>query len=96
MRYPQAVYDVRSDKVNAWLADPVRFNRWASSQGIDPDATYRIEIHRSLLWPLRRRFAYDLDEDGHVQLNEDGSDSAKRDPYDLPISSRPPTLGDTP
>lgn len=85
----QAVYDVRDGSYVP--SEP--FDQWASSHGIGPDATYRIEIYRPLLWPLRRRFArvfaYDLDEDGHVQLNEDGSDSAKREPYDIPISSMP-------
>jgi len=88
------VIDVHSDEVNAFFADPVRFNRWASSQGIDIDATYRIEIHRPLLWPLKRRyarvFAFDLDVNGHVYLDETTGEGAKREPYDLPITTRPP------
>ena len=85
------VYDVRDD--DAWsrvIADKERYDQltaWMRSQGLDPVNIYRIEIH-PLDSPRARVYEYDRDEAGRMRLV--GDDIAKREPYDLALSSLPP------
>lgn len=96
----QAVYDV-ADQGWWGLTDDQRdqIRAWATEHGIDVDVTYRMEIH-VIDMPLARVFQHDLTEDGqrhcpidhdHMQMDKERQcDVARREPYDVPISSMPP------
>lgn len=96
----QAVYDV-ADQGWWGLTDDQRdqIRAWATEHGIDVNVTFRMEIHL-LDCPFARVFQMDRNEDGrlycpidHDHLSMDKvseCDAARRDPYDLPISSMPP------
>lgn len=85
---PVAVYDVQDE--GWWLpANLTDFLQWLRHHGINPDDTYRIEIH--LLDTLFARvYQYDRDEHGRFFLDEETGEPARRTPFDVPVESTPP------
>lgn len=92
----QAVYDVRD---GSWrdltLKQWDQLRAWAMEQGIEPNRTYRWEIHL-IDMPCMRVFEFEYDENAHLIFDPATSDAARRKPYDLPISSMPPVKPATP
>lgn len=86
----QAVYDVKHRSWWGLTGDQHdQLRAWAIEQGIDPNDTYRWEIHL-IDMPLIRVFEFETDERGRVKFDEVRQDLCRRPPYDLPISSMPP------
>jgi hypothetical protein len=76
---PIAVFDTTS----GWTPIP-GLTDWAVAKGLDPNVIYRLEIYPG----HARVFEYVKDEGGRKRLQPDGP--AKRDPYDVLITSLPP------
>ncbi|MBO3751557.1 hypothetical protein J5X84_36255 [Streptosporangiaceae bacterium NEAU-GS5] len=77
---PLAVFDVS----RGWFPPP-GFITWAISEGLNPNAVYRLDIYPG---PRARVYEYVKDESGRKRLQPDGP--VKRDPYDVDLTSLPP------
>lgn len=96
---PLAVYD--ASDAESWprqVPDLELFLQWARDQGIEPNNTYRIEIHLIDDCPFARVFQFGRDDSGArpcVVDHDHRSDFARCEParpapFDVPISSMPP------
>ncbi|MFI6819253.1 hypothetical protein ACIBG7_43180 [Nonomuraea sp. NPDC050328] len=86
-----AVFDSRDD---AWyelvrLGQANAFRAWVESQGLDPREIYRLEIYL-VDCPSARVHSYAKDANGKHYL--DGTDIARREPYEIALSSLPPYM----
>lgn len=69
-----------------WLA---AFHAWVESHGIVKGQTWRIE-HHLIDAPFVRVFQYEWNADGKVYLDPETREIARRDPYDVLVTSPPP------
>ncbi|MFD9950902.1 hypothetical protein ACFWYW_59195 [Nonomuraea sp. NPDC059023] len=83
---PLIVYDCSSRQ---WHGNPDVL-AWMRAEGLDPEQAYRLEVYL-VDCPSARVYEYDRNEAGERYLV--GDDAARREPYDVILSSLPP---DTP
>jgi hypothetical protein len=87
---PLAIYDVRDDEERQLLGTPAheRLLAWMASEKIDPTDVIRIEIHAD--GPHARITERDRDDQGHILVNDEGTDHRLREPFDVPIATLRP------
>ncbi|MGW4663203.1 hypothetical protein [Streptosporangium sandarakinum] len=90
---PLVVYDAGDDTYQQRIGTPWhdQLLAWARSNGITPDDVTRLEVYL-LDAPFARVYEYALDENGRRYLTNDGNDHARREPYNVLLTSLPPGM----
>jgi hypothetical protein len=87
------IYDANGGFFDNPPAFCAAYCEWLQAHGIDTHVTYRTE-HHLIDAPFVRVFQVDEDQQGRRYVDDDTGDMAVRPPFDVLITTPPPTPGD--